>query len=183
MSPSFSATRFHSYAAPCMSRRYSCSSSCLPSAAAALSTSAGVPVATIPGRYDRRHHRARAGHHLGSCIPPGMASNALLNRAFLYDTYCTERGPIYAVRYVFCRASTCYTGGYYEDRTRGRKIPGKVVQSMRNTVVPKSPRHGVVCEGGIIREAAEVNMEHRLTEPSIPEPTLYLEGDAIGVPP
>ena len=50
------------------------------------------------------------------------------------------------------------------DRTRGRKIPGKVVQSMRNTVAPKSPRHAVVCEGGIIREAAEVNMEHHIAD-------------------
>ena len=53
---------------------------------------------------------------------------------------------------------------YILDRTRGRKIPGKVVQSMRNTVAPKSPRHAVVCEGGIIRESAEVNMEHHIAD-------------------
>ena len=60
------------------------------------------------------------------------------SRAFLYDTYRTVREPIYAVRYVFCRASTCYTarGGCYEDVAFAQSFqawPGEAVMLARNS--------------------------------------------------
>ena len=138
--------------------------------------------------------QAIAPAHQCSPIPvlSGRCDNALCNQALCVPSSCAFDDAFWVLsRPQLSRPSIA--GGapdlqfedevYILDRTHGRKMPGKVVQSMRNTVAPKSPRHGVVCEGGIIREAPEVNMEHRLTEPSIPEPTLYLEGDAIGVLP
>ena len=114
--------------------------------------------------------QAIAPAHQCSPIPvlSGRCDNALCLQALCVPSSCAFDDALWVLsRSQLSRPSIA--GGapaevYILDRTRGRKIPGKVVQSMRNTVAPKSPRHAVVCEGGIIREAAEVNMEHHIAD-------------------